>query len=879
MSRSFELPPNAARLSARAREEIAAHLEERTAELMAGGIDAQRARAQALAEFGDVAEGQREIAGVDRVAFERRRLRDTLLDVVADAARVARSLLRRPGFTAAIIVTLALGVGANAAMFSLVDGLLLSAPPGLRAPDAVHVLGFNEEQRESGRLTWNRAPWRAFAALSEPGTGAQAMAAVTELRLGNPPLTVAAASPSYFRLLGVSPQLGNLSLDHPGAAVISHGLWATRYARSVSVLDSTIALGGQRYAIAGVAPRGFGGHRLQATHAWIPLSPETPGLPSSFTTMFMRSVEVLVRVPPEAAAATQATLTNRYRAAMAPSANADTSARVVLLGLIPGRNASGEPTREARVALWLQGVSLLALIIALANIGNMMLSRAIDRRGERALHLALGISRARLVRQSLTESALLAAAGGTASLAVVSLAGPLLWTMVLPADVDLSGLVKQSTGMTVLLSVAAAALMTALPLLVAEAPSPGELLREGGRGLTRRSSAGQSALVVVQLALTTVLLVGAGLFLRSMLKLSALDLGFDARRIAVMHIAPAPDASDSSARTTGVAAALSRIAVLPGVRAVAAGQSTPWRASLFTNVFLPGHATLPGVQEGAWGYPTYFAVTPGFFETMGLSLLQGRDFTPADDAGAPRVMLVDRAMAETFWTRESALGQCVRLGADTMPCTTVIGVVENSRRIIAGDTPHSLRYYLPLTQAIAPVRDRYIFVATDRPDAALEPLRAVAAATFSPETPIDVMPMISLLDPQLRPWRLGTRAFAGLAALSAVIALVGLYAATAFAAARRRREMAIRLALGSTPGGVIGLIVRQVLGRCILAMVLAGVAVFALGKRFGGVLFDTSPRDPAVLSVVVMMVLMAALIAGWLPARRAARVSPRATLA
>jgi hypothetical protein len=295
-------------------------------------------------------------------------------------------------------------------------------------------------------------------------------------------------------------------------------------------------------------------------------------------------------------------------------------------------------------------------------------------------------------------------------------------------------------------------------------------------------------------------------------------------------------------------------------------------------MFLPGREQLPGVGEKGLGYPTFFAVAPQFFETMGLALLRGRGFGTVDAAEAPPVMIVDATMARAFWPNGDALGQCVRVGADTAPCTTVVGVVQDSKRSVT-ETRHSLRYYRPLAQVPAPRPERFLFVRTNRsPESMVAPVRAAVMSASATPPLIDVFPMTRLLDPYTKPWRLGRAVFVAFGVLATVIATIGLYGVIAFGVTQRRRELGIRFALGASRLDVLRLVVFGASSRMVIGCLVGVVGAWVLGRRLHDLLFQTSSSDGVVFGVALTVVALATLVACVVPGWRAVRVDPTVSL-
>jgi putative ABC transport system permease protein len=885
--RALELPATGHRIGRAVDDELAFHIEEQTRELVAAGIDPATARARAVASFGDLQSAREELRRIDEVAARRTRWTEAFTDLLTDAGRTLRALGRRPGYLVAATLTLGLGIGANSSMFALVDRLLLSPPPHIENGDEVVRLVFNEAQSQAGRITWGGAPFGYFRTLQEAQIGFDVAGSVTlavSLRASGETrgATVEALTPGYFALLGTRPARGRLLSDSAfdgRSVVISHALWSREFAEGDDAVGRDLVLGTETFRVVGVAPRGFTGVRIEPVDAWISLGPTTPGLPAGWEEAPNdRRLSLIARPRANSSLAVVAgEATQLYLAARAGAPEADSTARVLLTGLTPGRQSAGGVTPEARVALWLQGVSLLVLLIAVANVANLLLLRAIDRRRETAVYMALGVGRIRLARHVVLESLLLGVCAAVLAVLLTRLTGPLLWRVLLPTGAEASTTPWRDAAVVGALALASVLAMTIVPVLMQLRTPANDVLRNASRGTSRRGSRLGDVLVVAQVACALILLVGSGLFVNSLFRLSSIELGFELDRVIGVRIEYGDARGDSALIGRVLRDAEARVRDLPGVVSVGTGLTAPYRPSLTLPVFLPGHDQLPGVGENALGYPSFFVVNPSFLPTLGISMVQGRGFETIDAASAPRVAIVDATMARTFWPGQDAIGQCIRVGADTAPCRTVVGVAEDSKRTITSDR-HALRYYLPLEQVPTLRTERYLFARTAAsPQSMLSTVRA-AVSSVSSTAFVEVFPMTQLLDPYTKPWRLGRVVFVAFGVLATVIATIGLYGVIAFGVANRRRELGIRLALGATRASVLGSVVRAAGTRTAIGSLVGIAGALLLGRRLEDLLFRTSPTDPIIFIGALSVVAMAALVACALPAWRAARVDPTVSL-
>jgi predicted permease len=618
---------------------------------------------------------------------------------------------------------------------------------------------------------------------------------------------------------------------------------------------------------------------MDPADAWVLMSNATPTLPADWSTrQNVRFVSTVARLRvgvPAARVSAEASVV--YRGSLAATESRDSTALIHLQDLSPGRNDMGGLIPEVRVALWLQAVSLLVLLIAIANVTNLLLLRAVDRHRETAVRLALGISRGRLFRHLALESLVLSSLGGVAAVLLAKWTGPLLWRLMLPGDASVYVAEGRMIAVTALVALAAGVLTTVLPAIVQRTTHVADLLR-GARGATRRTSSIGEGLVVLQVALTVVLIVGAGLFVRSMIRVSELDLGFAAENVVATRVNARGAGQDSASAAATLEAARIAVQAVAGVSGVALGQTAPFRPSLNVPVFLRGSAQLPGVGPERLGYPTFFAVSPEYFDVMGIPLLRGRGFTPADQRGSARVMVVDATMARTFWPDGDALGQCLQLGADTVPCTTVVGVVRDTRRMVAGER-HSLRFFLPLPQTPVRSSERYVFARTVRDARAMEPtIRSAGMAALASAPFVEVTAIERLMDPQTRQWKLGTAAFLAFGVLATLVATVGLYGVVSFGVARRDRELGVRRALGAPQSTLVGFVLRGALGRSLLGLGIGAILSYVLAKRIHDLLFRPSAADASTFGFALAIVILATIVASIAPMWRAIRADPMQAL-
>ncbi|AHG93097.1 permease (plasmid) [Gemmatirosa kalamazoonensis] len=900
--RLFRLPATRQSLERDVDEEIRYHIDRRVDDLVRQGRTLDAARDTAEREYGDRAASRAELVRVDRRRFERTRRRGWWEAVRQDVRFAVRTLRARPGFTLAVALTFGLGLGANAAMFEVVDRLLLRPPAFLRDPSTVHRVyvryRFQREEIVDRSLEYTR--YLDFQRWTTRFSQSAAFA-FRELALGDgadaQEMPVAAVSASFFRFYDARPTLGRFFTAREdtvpaGApvAVLGHAFWRTRYGGRADVLGKTLRVGTVLCTIVGVAPDGFVGMTDERPPAvFIPIttfagsiqSPETSR--GYYTSYSWGWLQMLVRRKPGVTAdAATADLTSAYERSwaaqraqepgLAPTAIARPTALAGPVSLERGPQASA----SARVATWLGGVAIAVLLVACANVANLLLARALARRREISMRLALGAGRRRVLGMLLSESLLLALLGGVVGVLAAQFGGAVLRALFLPAGTAGGALGDPRTLLVVAATAVLAGLTTGLmPALGARRNDLTTTLRAGDRGGTATRSRARTVLLVFQGALSVTLLVGAGLFVRSFHNVQSLRLGFDAD--PVLYVAPnLRGATLSKEERTALGARLLEAArTMPGVEAAALGASVPlsdtWGQSF----------TVPGVDSvSRFGRFTVQASTGDYFRTMGTRLLRGRPITDDDRADTPPVAVVSEGMASTLWPGRDAIGQCIKIrdGAKDPPCTTVVGIVENIKQTGLGDDQRQ-QYYLARPQARNGQRP-LVFVRMRDGDARhhAESLRRRLQALMPGAGYVTVTPMRDVVDPRMQSWRLGATLFAAFGALALLVAAVGLYAVIAYDVARQTRDIGVRLALGARAGAVLRLVLGAGLRLAASGLAIGGVIALVGARRMAPLLFGESPNDPLVYGAVGAVLLAVAVVACAIPAARAARVDPSVTL-
>ena len=814
-----------------------------------------------------------------------------------DLRYAVRGLKSRPGFTVAVVLTLALGIGANTAMFSVVDRLLFRPPPMLHDPALVHRVylarSYRGEEFTGDGVQYARyvdltRDTHSFSRTATFTTRSLAIGEGTESR----EMQVGVVSAGFFGFFDAPPALGRYftaAEDTPpnGTAVVvlGYGFWQTRYGARRDVLGQTLRIGATLYTVIGVAPRGFAGlWPGRPPAAYVPITTYGGELAANmrlraerwWTTYHWTWASMLVqRKPGVSLAAATTDLTAAYQKSYTAQAEADGGGRTPIALARPHAIAASvlsergpNQSSESKVATWITGVALVVWLIACANVANLLLARALRRRREIAVRLAMGVSRTRLATQLLTESLLLALLGGTAGVLVAQWGGAVLRAVLLR---DVSGAGVLTDPRTLLFAGTAAVVagfLTGLaPILQTRRADLTQDLKAGEREGAVHRSRTRATLLVLQGALSVVLLVGAGLFVRSLRNVQHVHLGYDADSVLIVDLQMRGMHLDSAQRVSLLQRLLAEARNIPGASHVARQVTEPFWSSWNVDLHVAGIDSVERLGEFDLN-----AVSSDYFATMGTRLLRGRSVADQDVAGAPRVMVVSKAMARALWPGREPLGECVRVGADTAPCTQVVGVAENIKSQSLGKDP-GLFYYLSTAQYNPEVGGLFVRVAGDGSRfketvrRRLQPLMPGAAY-------LTVTPLSEVLGSQTRSWELGATMFTVFGVLALLLAAIGLYSVIAYNVAQRTHELGVRSALGAQLGDLVRLVLTEGMRLALVGVVLGTVIAFVVGRWAQPLLFDLSARDPAVFGAVAVVLLGVAALASFIPARRAGRVDP-----
>jgi putative ABC transport system permease protein len=890
LRRAFSLPSSARSVQREIDDEIRFHLESRVAELIARGLSPTAAREQALQHYGDIVASRVELARVDRGRLSRERWSAWLDAFRQDAAFALRAFKRQPGFALGAVLVLALGIGANATMFGVIDRLLLRPPAQVADPARVMMIRYlrtyDGKVSEQDALSFPMYLDLRNTAGAFGGVAAYSDAELAVGRgLGARRVSGQRVSAGYFQTLGVHPRLGRFFgadedvAPSPNVAVISHSYWQNELGGQNSVIGQTLPIGDTKFTIVGVAPAGFTGVQSGGVDVWIPITAgvtvaQYEGWKQSRNGFWLLSV---VRLAPtvsrEAASAAasrvlQASLRN---GGMSEEKLAAQRPGIGFISILPREAHAGD--LGARVAILLGGVSLLVLLIACANVANLQLARGIARRREIAIRVALGVSRGRLVGQLLTESTVLAVAGGVAAIFVAHWGSLFVRRVLLDtSDAGASPIDGRVLVYTMVVAIAVGLMSGMVPAIHAARSTVSAELKSGAREGGSHRTRARTILLVVQTMLSVLLLVGTGLFVRSLQRINTLPLGLEPARTLVATVQTS-GVSYTSRELAALYARLLEVAqASPGVHSAALATSLPFNTSWAVRVRVPGRDSLPRVREGG---PYGNEVTPGYFATVGTRILQGRAFTDADHGDASRVVVINESLAKLWWPNENAIGKCMMIGNDPAPCSQIVGIAENSRRqsLIEDE---NVQYFIPLAQSVRGASATPVLLVRPKAEAttAAEPLRRQLQSA-APNLPyIRVIAMEELVSPQKRSWRLGATMFALFGALALILAAIGLYSVLAYDVAQRTREFGVRVALGARGADVMGMVLTGGMRTALVGGAAGSVATLLAGRWLAPLLFQTSPRDPLVFSLVFVVVITVALLAALVPARRALRVDP-----
>ncbi len=853
--------------------ELESHLAMQIEDNLRAGMTASEARRQALLKLGGLAQAEER--------YRDRRGIPVLEHLGRDLVFGVRMLRRNPGFTAVAVLTLGLGIGANTAIFSVFNAVLLRPLPYPESGDLVLVWATNAENGDREDVTSypNFEDWqarsRSFERLAAFTTRGRTLSGSEQAERVN----AIQATPGFFETLGVSPSLGRTfrpgeeAEGAPRVAVLSDGLWRRSFGGRADVLGRTLRMNEETCTIVGVMPPGFRFALGDPEQLYTPLVRD-PSRNHGF-------VRVLGRLRPGVPLRTAQAEMDVLAAGLAqqyPDTNEGTGARVV-----PLVHAMVGPARGGLAVLL--GVVTLVLLIACANVANLMLARSAARQRELALRAALGAGRTRLLQQLLTESTALALAGGVLGLLLASWTARLL-VRLLARDfhiprIESTGVDGWVLGFALLLSVATGLFFGALFAPAAASRNLNETLRDTGRATAGgpRGRRLRSLLVVTEIALALVLLAGAGLLLKNLWVMRGTAPGFESRNVLAASFWLPPDRySSASARWQLCEELVARSEALPSVHSAALVANLPMDGGSDSLLF---HVTGRPDPPNEGGFSSNFNIaSPGYFRTLGIPVRSGREFTNQDSAGAPGVIVINETAAHRFWPGQNPLGKTIVLPAgegDAGVSLTVAGVTADVRQQGLGTAPEP-EIFLNFLQPSPPWSVVLVVRTTGEPAAMAAEIRRLARdvdpGVAVPEVrTLDEILAASLAQPQVYTLLLGV-----FAALALTLAAVGLYGLVAYTVAQRTPELGVRLALGAERGKVLRLVLWQGLGLALAGTALGLLPALAVARLLPRLMPGAAAGDLWTLAAVSALLIGVALAASYLPARRASRVDPTEAL-
>jgi putative ABC transport system permease protein len=862
-------------------DEIAFHLAMRAERLRARGLNEEAAAAAARRRFGDLEHVRHECVEIDRQLARQRSAADYLEDLVKDVAFALRGLRRAPGFAAASLLTLALGIGSAAAIFSVAYGVLLRPLP-FAQPDRLVEVSINLKGTGEGFGSLSAPEYVDLARENRAFSGVAAWTprGRTIGGDGRPErVNTTQVTASLFTVLGVRAQVGRIFTAEEDVAggglviVLGDALWRRRYGADPAVIGRKVELDGVMRTVVGVLPPGFaiGGGELFTPLAFNPA--KLPGRGAHFLRVVARLRPGITIAQARADLSEFATRSVRVNPHNYRAGGFSSTARALREALY----GNARPMMTALVT-----TVLLLLLLAAVNVANLLLVRAEARQRELGVRVALGASQRRLVRQLLTESVLLASLGALIGVPLAALAVRSLLA-INPGVVPPGAEVTLDAGVLVAVIgvVALAALVAGVaPALRAGATDVRTAIATGSAGGAKSGGRLRAVLVGAEVALAAAMLVGAGLVGRSFQKLLAVDPGFDANGALVMSVALPQVRYDTSPKIIAFYdGVLERMRALPGVRSAAAtatlplgGGTTQWSVEVDGRLNALGELSTPYIVS----------VTTDFLRAMGIRLVRGRAFGPEDGERSAPVTVVSEALAREFWPGQDALGKRIRLSGGDVPWMTVVGVVHDVRPEALSEPPRPTYYVLtPQFAQMAGFADQGMTVVLrtdDDPSMLINPARAVIREADPELAVYDVRTLASVVMGSVARPRFAASILAAFGLSALVLAVVGVYGVLSYVMTRRRRELAVRIALGAHPSQVSWLVVGSGM-RLALLGVAAGLAAALAGRSvLTALLYEVSPTDPVVLLAVTVTLLGAAAAASWLPARRATAVSPAEVL-
>jgi putative ABC transport system permease protein len=806
-------------------------------------------------------------------------------NLLQDLRYGVRMFLNRPAFAAVIIITLALGIGANTSIFCIVHSLLIRPLPFKEPDRLVMIWESNLSKGVSQDLVAfaNLADWRdqtqVFEEVSDFDSTNFVLAGGDEAER----IPGCHISSNLFRVLGVSPRVGrdfNAEDEQPGhedIILVSHELWQRRFGADPNLIGKPLKLDNKSYTVVGIMPPGFnfprwlepvGAKNLAKAELWAPLVIDAEAISKRGA----RYLSAIGRLRPGMRLAqAQAELEPVVRA-LEQQYPENEGYRVVL---VPMQEQIVGRVKSALLILF--GAIAFVLLIACANVASLLLARATSRQKEIALRMALGCSRSRLIRQLLTESVSLGLIGGLAGLLVAYWGVGILVTSFpdgLP-QIDSIKIDGRALGFTILISIVTGVLFGLIPALQSSKPDLNQALKEGGRGASAGfSNRTRAILVVSEIALALVLLIGAGLMIKSFVHLMAVYPGFNPDNVLTLRIAlPASKYAAANQKVAFFQQLTNRIENVPGVQSAGATTNLPLSGTSMSFRFM-----IEGRQEPSTEIhlAQYHAITPNYLRTMAIPLMQGRDFTEQDAESAPGVVIINKSLARRFFPDQDPIGQKIKITYGKPMARQIVGVIDDVKHK-ALETDSQEEVYVPFLQ-----NPWSFMTVVVRSDAEVQPMAgALRSAVWSldKDQPIDsIIPMSQLVSDSIAHQRFYAELLGIFAGLAIMLAAVGIYGLISYTVTQRTHEIGVRMALGARQKDVLILIVRQGLVLALTGMAIGLGGSWFLTRFLSKLLYGTSVNDPATFISVSLLLILISLIACYIPARRATRVDPMVAL-
>ncbi len=816
-----------------------------------------------------------------------------------DIRYAVRMLIKNPGFSAIAILSLALGIGANTTIFTIVNAILLHPLQVKEISRLVELDTVDTKTRVTAanvtKLGMSYPNFQDYARENQVFSGLSAIVGPLPLTWsgGAEPKQVLGqlVSANYFDVLGLTPVLGRFFLpdedSKPGGnnvAVLSYSLWVNKFGSDPNIAGKTLTLNATPYTVIGVGPRGFKGTFIfgNAEEVWVPVSMYTQVLAGFFKDNFKdrRFLDIGVfgrlkdGVSMSEAEASLKTIASQLEKAF-PKDNASRS-----VALTPLADAAVGVNNRGQLVLaggLMMGIVGLVLLIACVNVANLLLAQAARREKEMSLRAALGASRRRVVQQLLTESVVLALVAGIAGMAIAYAGRAVLWSFrppfILDGDLDIA-FDSHVLFFTLGVSLLTAVLVGLVPAIKVARPNLIEVLKAGGRGgsVSWTRNRFRSILVVAEIALALVALVGAGLFVRSMQNAQRVDPGFESRNLFVFAFDLGASHYDEDRGQQYFRAAIERVEASPGVAAATIASNFPLGGGFARTVFPEG-------QDEASGYRGTLTqlddTAPNFFKTLRIPLVSGREFNDNDRKDTTKVAIVSEAMAKQFWPNQDALGKRFHFFGETQ-LREVVGVARDTVVNQIGEEPQPLAY-LPLTQDYAPAATMQVRT-TGQPGPVIATVRGNVQSLDRNLALTNWNTIGELLDQGLWAPRMGAALLTVFGGVALILAIVGVYGVLSYSVNQQTREIGIRMAMGAQTGSVLRLVVQQGMRLALIGLALGLVAAFALMRLLSSLLFGVSAHDPVIFGGVTLILATAAVLACYIPARRAAHVDPLVAL-